>query len=95
MDNARVLKELKEIHTDKTSGVSVVLIDEGNYRHMVGTIPGTFESASHKHLLGSVFAFCIDVRLQMTPLTHIPDSSTLCFQAPRRPRMRKGPSTSR
>lgn len=35
-----MLKELREIATDKTSGVSVVLNDEQNYRKMVGTIPG-------------------------------------------------------
>lgn len=35
-----MLKELREIASDKSSGVSVVLNDEGNYRRMVGTIPG-------------------------------------------------------
>ena len=38
--NSRLLKELKEIESDKRSGVSVVLVD-GMLNHMTGTIHGT------------------------------------------------------
>ena len=39
MDNARILKELKEIQSDTKSGVEVTLLN-GSVRHMVGTIQG-------------------------------------------------------
>ena len=36
----RILKELAEVGKDDTSGVKARLVDEGNLRHMIGTVTG-------------------------------------------------------
>jgi ubiquitin-protein ligase len=44
MDNGRLVKELREIETDKRSGVKVELVD-GKLNHMTGTINGASSRA--------------------------------------------------
>ncbi len=46
--NSRLLKELREIESDKKSGVSVELVD-GKLTHMTGTIKGAARSAAAAH----------------------------------------------
>jgi ubiquitin-protein ligase len=38
--NGRLLKELKEVSKDDTSGIKAAPVTEGNLRHLKGTIPG-------------------------------------------------------
>jgi ubiquitin-conjugating enzyme (huntingtin interacting protein 2) len=38
--NGRLLKELKEVAKDDTSGINASPVVEGNLRHLKGTIPG-------------------------------------------------------
>jgi ubiquitin-protein ligase len=38
--NGRLLKELKEVAKDDTSGITAGPVTEGNLRHLKGTIPG-------------------------------------------------------
>lgn len=38
--NGRLLKELKEVSKDDTSGIKAAPVTEGNLRHLIGTIPG-------------------------------------------------------
>jgi ubiquitin-conjugating enzyme (huntingtin interacting protein 2) len=38
--NGRLLKELKEVTKDDTSGIKAAPVVEGNLRHLKGTIPG-------------------------------------------------------
>jgi ubiquitin-protein ligase len=38
--NGRLLKELKEVSKDDTSGIKAAPVIEGNLRHLKGTIPG-------------------------------------------------------